>query len=67
MLANYSKKKKKTDYNTKINEIDDKEKDILILGEGATQGSDHTTLTAEAKYHINFRQLERKICIKSTL
>ena len=48
-------------------QIDDKEKDILILGEGATQGSDHTTLTAEAKYHINFRQLEKKICIKSTL
>ena len=48
-------------------QIDNKEKDVLILGEGATQESDHTTLTAEAKYHINFRQLKKKICIKSTL
>ena len=28
--------------------IDNKGKDILILGEGPTQGLDHTTLTAEA-------------------
>ena len=31
-------------------------KDILILGEGLTQGLDDTTLTSEAKYPINFRQ-----------
>ena len=30
--------------------IDNKRKDILILGEGPTQGLDDTTLTAEAKY-----------------
>ena len=33
-----------------------KGKDILILGEGPTQGLDDTTLTAEAKYPINFTQ-----------
>ena len=34
--------------------IDNKNKDILILGEGPTQGFDDTTLTTEAKYPINF-------------
>ena len=34
--------------------VDNKRKDILILGEGPTQGLDDTTLTAEAKYPINF-------------
>ena len=34
--------------------IDTKEKDILILGQGLTQGFDGTTFTAEAKYSINF-------------
>ena len=32
---------------------DNKKKDILILGEGPTQGTDDTTLTAEAIYPIN--------------
>ena len=31
-----------------------KNEDILILGEVPTQGLDDTTLTAEAKYPINF-------------
>ena len=35
--------------------IDNKNKDILIIGEGSTQGLDDTTLTAEAKYFINFK------------
>ena len=34
--------------------IDKKNEDILILGEVPTQGLDDTTLTAEAKYPINF-------------
>ena len=34
--------------------IDNKNKDILILGEGLTQTLDDTTLTAETKYPINF-------------
>ena len=34
--------------------IDNKGTDILIFGEGPTQGFDDTILTAEAKYPINF-------------
>ena len=34
--------------------VDNKNKDILILGEGPTQGLHDTTLKAEAKYLINF-------------
>ena len=33
--------------------IDNKNKDILILGEGPTQGFDYNTLTAEAIYEHN--------------
>ena len=36
--------------------IDNRRKDILILGKGLTQGIDGTTFTAEAKYPINFTQ-----------
>ena len=36
--------------------IDNKGKDILILGEGPTQGLDDTTLTAETNYPIIFTQ-----------
>ena len=36
--------------------IDNKRNNILILGEGAMQGLDDTTLTAEAKYPIKFTQ-----------
>ena len=39
--------------------IDNKGKDILILGKGPTQGLDCTTFTAEGKYPINFMQSER--------
>ena len=35
---------------------DNKGTDTLILGKGSTQGLDGTTLTAEAKYPINFVQ-----------
>ena len=38
--------------------IDNKNKDILILGEGPTQGLD-TTLTAEVKYPINLHNQEK--------
>ena len=37
--------------------------DILILGEGPTQGSDDTALTAEAKYPINFTQLNKRFVL----
>ena len=36
--------------------IDNKKKDTLILGEGPRQGFDDITLTAEAKYPIDFTQ-----------
>ena len=36
--------------------IDNKGKDILILGKGPTQRLDDTTLRAEAKYSIIFTQ-----------
>ena len=40
-------------------DIDNKNKDIFILGEGPTLGLDGTTLTAKAKYPISFTQLEK--------
>ena len=46
--------------------VDHKGKDILILDGGPTQGLDDTTLTAEAKYPINFTQSGKKICVKPT-
>ena len=39
--------------------IDNKNKDILILGEGL----DDTALTAEAKYHINFTQPRKRFVL----
>ena len=41
-------------------DVNSKGKDMLILGEGPTQGLDDTTLTAEAKYLINFTQSEKR-------
>ena len=43
--------------------VDNKGKDILILGEGLTQGLDDTTLTAEAKYPINFTQSGKRFVL----
>ena len=43
--------------------IDNKNKDILIIGKGATQGLDNTTLTGEEGYSINFSRLQRKFCL----
>ena len=40
--------------------VDNKNKDIVILGEWPTQGLDDTTLTAEAKYPINFTQSTKR-------
>ena len=36
---------------------------ILILGEGPTQGLYDTTLIAETKYYVNFTQSNRKFCL----
>ena len=41
--------------------IDNKGKDTLILGEVPTQGLDDITLTAEAKYRINFTHQEKDL------
>ena len=42
--------------------IDNKKKDILILGKGPTQGLEHT-LTAEKMYSINFTVTRKKFCL----
>ena len=47
--------------------VDNKKKDILILGEGPTQGLDGTTLTAEKKYSINFTMSRTKKLFKLAL
>ena len=43
--------------------IDNKHKGILILGEGPTQQLDDTTLTAKAKYPINFTQPNKRFVL----
>ena len=42
--------------------IDNKKKDILILGIGPTQGLEHT-LTADKMYAINFTVTKKKFCL----
>ena len=42
--------------------IDNREKDILILGKGPTQGLEHT-LSAEKMYSINFTEHNKKFCL----
>ena len=46
--------------------VDNKKKDILILGNGPTQGLEHT-LTAEKMYSIDFTMTRKKFCFKSAL
>ena len=46
--------------------IDNKNEDILILGEGTTQALNNTKLTAEVKYLIDFTE-SGKDCVKSAL
>ena len=43
--------------------IDNKSKDLLILGEGPTQALNDTILTAEAKYPINFTQSGKRFVL----
>ena len=42
--------------------IDDKKKDILVLGRAPTQGLENT-LTTEKMYSINFRVTKKKFCL----
>ena len=44
-------------------QVDNKKKDILILGEGPTQRLDGTTLNAEEFYSINFTKNNKKFCL----
>ena len=46
--------------------IDNKKKDILVLGFGSTQGLEHT-LTAEKVYSINFTEKNKKVLFKFAL
>ena len=47
--------------------IDNKKKDIFILGKGLTDGLDDTTVTSEKEYSLNFTEQRKnfflKICI----
>ena len=43
--------------------IDNNRKDIIILGEGPTQGLNDNTLTAETIYPINFTQPIKKFVL----
>ena len=43
--------------------VDNKKKDILILGDGPTQGLDGTTLTAETMYSISFTEKNKNFCL----
>ena len=40
-----------------------KTKNILILGEGITEGLDNITLTAEKMYSLNFTENNKKFCL----
>ena len=42
--------------------IDNRKKDILILGKGPTQGLEHT-LSAEKMYSINFSDWHPTLCL----
>ena len=43
--------------------IDNKKKDVLIVGEGPTQGLDDKTLTVEKKYSSNFIVTRKNFCL----
>ena len=40
-----------------------KQKNILVLGEGFTQGLDNATIYAEKLYSINFTENNKKLCL----
>ena len=41
--------------------VDNKKKDILVLGEGPSQGVDNTTITAKATYPISFTESGKRL------
>ena len=50
------------DINSSIN-VDNKGKDILLLGTGSTQGLGEHSLTAEKMYSIKFTNTNEKFCL----
>ena len=44
-------------------DIDNKNRDIQILGEGPTQGLDDTTLTDKAKHPFNFTEPRKRFVL----
>ena len=46
--------------------IDNKGKDILVLGKGPTQGLGENSLIAEKIYSINFTVSQKKFCLSLT-
>ena len=49
--------------NNSSGHIDNRKKDILVLGKGPPQGLDDTAIKAEAGYSMNFLRLQRKFCL----
>ena len=43
--------------------VDNKKKDILIIGKGPTQGLGEKSLTAEKMYSINFMVKRKRFCL----
>ena len=43
--------------------LDNKTKDILIIGKGPTQGLDDTRMTTEAECSINYGKQRKKFCL----
>ena len=43
--------------------VNNKKKDILVLVESPTQGLDNATITAEAKYPINFTKSGKRFVL----
>ena len=43
--------------------VDNKGKDVLILGSGPTQGLGEHSLTAEKMYSVNFTVTKKKFCL----
>ena len=43
--------------------IDGRNKNILVFGEGPTQGSDGATITAESKNSINFTESRKQFMV----
>ena len=44
---------------------DNRKKDILVLGEGTTDGLDITAATVKDKYSVNITTSRKKICLKN--